>query len=136
MVAPAIGLDDEAVGREEEVDLVRVVVGVGDDVIAQRLWQTGTAAQGAEAALQLAAREGRVIGRGRAQGLCSAATAVAFEHVEDRAVVVELVAEGLAEGVLEVAPRCGGREVEEGPREAGDRDASVGGGIAGIEASM
>jgi hypothetical protein len=45
VVAPAVGLDDEAVGREVEVDLVRVVVGVGVDVIAQRLWQTGTAAE-------------------------------------------------------------------------------------------
>ena len=64
--APAVGLNDEAVGREEEVDLVDLVVCIGDVRVAERLRQTGTAAQSAEAALQLAAREGRVIGRGRA----------------------------------------------------------------------
>jgi hypothetical protein len=36
VVAPAVGLDDEAMGREVEVDLVRVVFGVGDDQVAER----------------------------------------------------------------------------------------------------
>jgi hypothetical protein len=99
----------------------------------QRLWQTGTAAQGAEAPLELAAGESRVVGRGRAQRLGSAAAVVALQHVSDGTLVVELVAEGLAEGVVEVAPRSGGREVEEGPGEGGDRDASERGGISGIE---
>lgn len=133
MVAPAVGLDDETAGREVEVDLVVVEVGVGDFHVAERPGQAGAPAQRAEAALELTAREGGIVGRGHAQGPGSAAAAVAFQHVEDRAAVIELVADGQADRMLEVVPRRGDGEVEEGPGEGGDRHAPMRGGIAGIE---
>jgi hypothetical protein len=76
MIAPAIDLDDETARREEEVDLVRAKVGVGDLHVAVRPGQAGAAAEGAEAPLQLAAGEGRILGGGRAQRGCTPAPLV------------------------------------------------------------
>jgi hypothetical protein len=98
--------------REEEVDLARVVVDVGDRHVAVGPGQAGTAAEGAEAALQLTAGERGVFG-GRSSQRPGARAAV--EHLLDRAVVVELVAHCLADGVLEVVGRAWlAGEVEEG----------------------
>ena len=55
----------------------------------------------------------------------AAAAVVAAQDVRDRAVVVDLVAHGLADRVLEVVLRAARGEVEEGLGERGDGDASV-----------
>ena len=68
-----------------------------------------------------------------AQRFGAAAAVVAVEDVGDRAVVVDLVAHGLADRVLEVVLRAACGEVEEGLGEGGDGDASVGRGVPGIE---
>ena len=58
---------------------------------------------------------------------------MAVEDVVDGALVVELVAEGLAERVLEVTHGRVCRDVEQGLRHRGDWNASKLGGVSGIE---
>src|SRR5205085_7149899 len=100
--------------------------------VAQRLWQTGTAAEGAEATLDFPTCERGIYCR-LAERFGAAAAVVAAQDVRDRAVVVDLVAHGLADRVLEVVHRAARGEVEEGLGEGGDGDASVRGGVSGIE---
>jgi hypothetical protein len=87
VVAPAVGIDHQAVRREVEVDLVRLVVEVGEDGVAHRLGQSGAAAEGPEAAFEPAAGEGGVVGRGLPQRLRAASAVMTVEHVVDRALV-------------------------------------------------
>jgi hypothetical protein len=69
VVAPAVDLDDEAVRREVEVDLVWLVVEGGEGVIDERPRQARASAEGLEATLELAAGERGVIGGRRRSAL-------------------------------------------------------------------
>ena len=103
-------------------------------MVAQGLWQTVRAGRAAEAALEVAARRLRVDrDRLRERAWCRGGRSRRARTSVDRAVVVDLVAHGLAERVLEVVLRAARGEVQQGLGDRRDRDALVAGGVLGIE---
>jgi len=128
VVLPAVGLDDDALLGEEEVDLE-----AGDRVVHTRLWQIARATEGEHALLELASgerRAGDVVGERPAQ---TRGAAVAGTGVGDRG---ERLHVGESEDLHSIenplertfAAKCR-REVEDRPGRAGDRDAARGRGL-------
>src|SRR5690349_21202642 len=91
---PAVELDDEAVRRPVEVDLLALVVDVGEDDVALRLRQTGLTHQLEEPRFELAARELGLAADRSCEGPCPSMPVGPGDDVGDGAVVVELEALG------------------------------------------
>jgi hypothetical protein len=123
MIAPGVGLDDEFLRLEEEVDLPAL-----DPVIAPRLGQAMCAAELLERDLELAPRDvaaGLVHAQGAPEPARSGVVGVgAGDRIED-GIVGQLLDLGSVEHVLEAARRELGGHVEDRARRRGDRDAGL-----------
>jgi hypothetical protein len=112
VAAPAVGLDDESLVGEYEVDF-----DAGDRLVDERPRQPIVVAKREEALLELAAREGcagGVLGDGRSQPGRSVVARVGSRHGIESGIVGEAQDLRLIERTMEAASRQRGCEFEQG----------------------
>jgi len=131
VVAPGVGLDDEAGGLEEEIDLLagdgRVDAGLGQAVVVAKL---------AEQDLEAAARQirARVVRLQGGQELVAPVVAgVGSGQGSEGGIVGQLEDLVAVEDVLEVGGLEARGEVEDRAGGGGDRDGVLGGRLVGAE---
>jgi hypothetical protein len=129
VVLPAVGLDEDALGREDEVGFEQLDVVVDP----RRLRETGVSAEGEEALLELGLREGGaggVVVEGFEELACSAVAGPgSCQGIEGKRVAQTRVLRAVEEA-LDAAPVESGGEVEDRAARRRNGDAVFHGGLS------